>query len=99
MRIITDPKEKYQVVNCLETNCLYRKTCANHTSAGDFRSTGGFSPQLMIINGHVHCKTHDVPPYGGELDDIKEWYPSNHNKLDSGSVLWKDLEQSDNYTI
>lgn len=42
---------------------------------------------------------HDVPPYSGELDDIKEWYPSNYNKLDLGSVLWKDLEQSDKYTI
>lgn len=31
---------------CLEENCQYRKTCANHDSAGDFRAEGGYSPQL-----------------------------------------------------
>lgn len=96
MRIITDPKEKYQTINCLETYCLYRKTCANHTSAGDFRSEDGFSPELTVVNGDVHCKTREEIPFERESNYSNEWYPVNYDNLNRGLVLWTDIEKKSN---
>lgn len=35
-------------INCLEKDCKFNKECANHASAGDYRSEGGFTPELTI---------------------------------------------------
>jgi hypothetical protein len=43
---------------CLSATCLYRKTCAQHETAGDFRSEGGFSPKINVSDeGVISCET------------------------------------------
>lgn len=32
---------------CLDTECKHKKECANHTSAGDYRSEDGDTPNLV----------------------------------------------------
>ena len=86
MKIQTDPKELYRVVNCLEQGCRYRRTCANHTSAGDFRSEDGFSPELHLRRGQLYCDTIDESPLA-ESDDL----PVSHGKLWHGAVLWEEV--------
>ena len=31
-----------------EESCYHQSECANHTTAGDFRSEGGFTPNLLL---------------------------------------------------
>ena len=94
MKIDVEPKGKYQAVICLDDYCKYRLSCANHTSAGDFRSEGGFKPELSLVNCEVHCasKIRDF------MYDMIETVPSNYNQLDRGTVLWSDLEIETNIT-
>ncbi len=33
---------------CFDKDCPYKRDCANHASAGEFREEGGFSPYLEI---------------------------------------------------
>jgi hypothetical protein len=54
MKIKTEPKGLYNAIICLEETCLYRKNCANHVSAGDFRSEDGFTPELNLKQGNVY---------------------------------------------
>lgn len=42
---------------CEEKDCLFDKECANHNSAGDFRSEDGMSPKLSIKGDFVYCHT------------------------------------------
>lgn len=96
MKIKTDPKELYRGVNCLETGCLFRKTCANHASAGDFRSEGGFSPELHLRRGEVYCDTVEDTLLPIDYENL----PSSFDKLNHGAVLWTDLvETVENYNI
>lgn len=88
--------KQYQAVICLSKDCPWTRECANHTSAGDFRSEGGFSPELYLESGEVHCKTFDNKPLYG----MYSVYPEEMNKLSCGSVCWKDLNEIvDNYQI
>jgi hypothetical protein len=43
---------------CEETECKYSRECANHSSAGDFRSEEGASPNLSLIKGEVICASY-----------------------------------------
>lgn len=89
MKIKTDHKELYRIVNCLEQNCPYRRSCANHDSAGDFRSEDGFSPELHLRRGQIYCDTiHDAP-----LADTSENLPESHANLWHGAVLWTELKE------
>lgn len=36
-------------IDCLSATCQFRKTCANHESAGDFRVEDGFKPNLKFL--------------------------------------------------
>ena len=96
MKIKTEPKGLYSAIICLEETCLYRKNCANHVSAGDFRSEDGFTPELNLRQGNVHCKTTDHLPmsgFGGKL-------PDNIDHLQSGLMVWDDIvEEVENYNI
>lgn len=39
-------------------NCQYKFSCAQHTTAGDFRSEGGFSPKLTIDEfNQIRCSS------------------------------------------
>ena len=43
-------------INCLETGCMLTRECANHDTAGDFRSEGGGTPIIKIIGKQILCK-------------------------------------------
>lgn len=77
-------------IQCHEKDCLYIKSCANHASAGDHRSEGGFSPQIQIVgeNNEVQCATVDVNP----LYEQYETLPVNHEELDRGEV-YRDKDE------
>lgn len=51
----------YPSTVCRVGLCPYRKSCANHYSAGDFRTEGGVSPRLTIIGNEIHCSTFAIP--------------------------------------
>lgn len=87
MKINVEPKEKYQAVICIEPYCKFKSTCANHTTAGDFRSEGGFSPELTVKDRDVHCATKSRDLMIGMMETV----PSNYNQLDRGTVLWDDI--------
>jgi hypothetical protein len=87
----------HNVIICKSYNCPYQRECANHFSAGDFRSEGGFSPELSMVNGEVHCATITQPV---DIDIDYTCLPSNYNTLNSGCLFWKDInEEVDNYQI
>ena len=47
---------------CLSSDCRFKSECANHTTAGDFRTESGFTPKLFERNPGVWaCHTIDVP--------------------------------------
>ena len=45
---------------CKSLDCPYRKDCANHTSAGDYRFEEGLKPDLRKIDGEWSCS---MSPY------------------------------------
>ena len=70
-------------INCQESECLFRKECANHETAGEYRVEGGFSPEL-VVNTHmqVFCSTKDRNPIYEEFFTL----PINHEELGIGEV-------------
>lgn len=103
MKIKTDPPELYLSVICLEKDCRWSRVCANHETAGDFRTEGGSRPLLTLRSGEVYCKTfhsrgngydpHEQPVDVGERNTpYKMW--------DNNCVLWSELEEEvDKYEI
>jgi hypothetical protein len=53
-------------IECLSEDCPLRKECANHYTAGDFRSEGGMTPALRFV-GHddLECTQKDSGVYEG----------------------------------
>lgn len=46
----------------MSRTCIYCYSCANHDTAGDFRSESGISPRLILLeNGRVDCNTKHLP--------------------------------------
>lgn len=89
--------KQYHSVECESIICQFRGQCANHFTAGDFRSEGGFSPILSIRNGEVHCDTADQER---DPDIISQLIPIDSYHLKSGCVCWKDIcETVDFYEI
>jgi hypothetical protein len=67
----------FQVIICNELNCKHKTTCANYSSAGDYKTDQGIKPILILDNNlDVSCETKN-------LTDI-----SNHK---TGAVLWTTL--------
>ncbi len=65
-----------------EASCLFEKACACHTSAGYFRSSDGFTPEIFYDDetGKFYCKTASEEPttfscyeYPGEKHPISIW--------------------------
>jgi|694.fasta_scaffold04876_22 hypothetical protein len=48
-------------IDCLEGSCPFKKECANHETAGDFRSEDGFTPELYKEGEVFFCKTKNKP--------------------------------------
>ena len=99
MKIRVEPKEKCDAIICLEKECLWKRECASHETAGDFRSEGGARPLLKLMNGELHCDTFDSAGDGNEYRElpinVDVWVPDRWNM-----VLWSQLvEQVDNFQI
>jgi hypothetical protein len=43
-------------INCLEADCMLSRECANHTTAGDFRTDDGGTPIIKIVGKQILCK-------------------------------------------
>ena len=102
MKINVEPKDKYKAVICIEKECPWGRVCANHYTAGDFRSEDGCRPLLSLRNGEVHCQTFHSPGYGHEYQDE----PTNVAPLPNTQnwclslFLWEDLtEETNNFQI
>ncbi len=42
--------------DCVAADCPHQRRCAQHTSAGDHRSEGGPTPDLLVENGKIYCQ-------------------------------------------
>lgn len=40
---------------CLDDECEHKRVCANHESAGDYRSEDGPTPNVSIVNNELSC--------------------------------------------
>lgn len=84
-----------QTVICLDNDCIFKKECANHASAGDFRSEDGFKPQLFVLNEktEVDCLTKDQQSKDCIRDDFLMFslgcFPSNYEELGIGMFIIK----------
>ena len=99
MRIKTEPPEMCLAVICIQEGCRWERVCANHETAGDFRSEGGSRPILALRNGEVHCETFHSPGDGYEPHELPTKtaaYDYHRNAI----VCWRDLdEEVDRYEI
>ncbi len=75
-------------IYCGEEDCIYKRTCANHVSAGDYRMEDGFTPELQFIKAQApdnqffsshefYCATKDRNPIYYEYEVL----PINHEEL------------------
>lgn len=104
MKIDVEPKGTCPAVLCRQENCKWDRVCANHISAGDFRSEGGPRPILKLLSGEVHCDTFHSPGNGCEYHeepvnvDSRPWNPDDVWNMNI--FLWSQLvEETDNYEI
>lgn len=96
MKIKVEPK-LYNVLFCIE-DCPWDRVCANHTTAGDFRTEGGVRPLLSLKNGEVFCETFHSSGDGYEYHE--EPINRSHYYESFAAVCWKDLvEEIDAYEI
>ena len=73
-------------IDCL-ANCAFSSECANHCSAGDFRSEGGFTPELTVLDRETaDCQTRER-----EIDDSVTYasFPDNYDQLGRGMLVFK----------
>jgi hypothetical protein len=68
---------------CKEEHCPFRKECANHHSAGDYRMDDGFSPTLDYVEGEFFCYTAEE-----KIDPQRSGgtFPENAYNLARGSL-------------
>lgn len=52
---------------CQESDCSLKRQCANHCTAGDFRSEDGWKPDLQKIDGEWFCNGAFVNDFGAVL--------------------------------
>ena len=97
MKIRVEPKELYPAVICMQSNCRWERVCANHETAGDFRSEVGDRKILSLRNGEVHCETFHSPGDGCEYHET----PVNTAPYEWGNaiVCWRDLIEETTYEI
>ena len=86
---------------CEETECRWNRVCANHTSAGDFRSEGGSRPVVHLEQGDVFCETFYSDGDGFEAHETPTHTDQNWDSWEKDAqVLVKDLvEKTDTFQI
>jgi hypothetical protein len=94
--------KNYGAMICEETECRWKRVCANHTSAGDFRSEDGSRPVVHLEQGEVFCETFYSEGDGCEYHEIPTHVDHDWNPCDGqdAQMLVKDLvEKTDNFQI
>lgn len=76
---------------CREQLCPFRRECAQHETAGDFRTEGGFTPELLIIGNACYCDTCHEEPL--DFEGYQRDYPANYDKLGSGALHSNSIGQ------
>lgn len=70
-------ESSYGTPICVSKNCPEKKSCANHTTAGDFREEDGFTPNLHLIGGKWLCEQKPTQAHGilikTEKGEWKSW--------------------------
>lgn len=90
-------KIKVDDYNGCMVSCQYDGECANHYSAGDFRSDGGMQPKLYRLGNDVFCRTAKMEPDLTEGMHRDAWPKEVH---DFGMVDIRNLpDSSDLYEI
>lgn len=54
-------------IMCEADDCQQERECANHCTAGDFRSEDGMTPDLALISNNWHCTKKDSKQRNGAL--------------------------------
>lgn len=88
----------YNQTVCLEKECPFRRVCANHETAGDFRDEGGLRPELFKTGAdQVSCLTRErqIVSCDDRIFGCKE-VPYGHEDLEQGSVSSLDDDKSNN---
>jgi hypothetical protein len=78
---------------CLSETCIYNRECANHASAGDYRTEDGFTPELDLQGNQWVCLTADRPT---GLTEEYRYYgatPNNIEELGQGFITLDELRQ------
>lgn len=58
----------YPAPQCMTDSCPYTRECANHTTAGDFRTEDGRTPNLILEDENVFCDgTQDDSTIGAKV--------------------------------
>ena len=73
----------------MEKQCPYKHECAQHITAGDFRTEGGITPKLVIKERTVWCKTKFTKP---DADTHGMYGPLPDKYTLYGSVILKNGE-------
>jgi hypothetical protein len=76
------PNPKTTGIDCLEDECVYKNECAQHCSAGDFRSEGGITPKLVHQGEEFWCLTKTTP----QSEEYGQYGPYSENNENLGSV-------------
>lgn len=58
-----NPATELSYLEC-RSECPLDRECANHTTAGDFRSEDGFTPNLKKVNGVWMCSQKETKKRG-----------------------------------
>lgn len=71
---------------CENSDCYYKRECANHRSAGDFRTEDGIKPKLSFRMGELYCETIHISPVDDpnwcELPSVKHEIGFCHNPVE-----------------
>lgn len=66
---------------CQSATCPFVRECAQHESAGDYRTEDGFSPEISSVGDkHASCETSSQ----SVLDYEFATFPVNYDELDRG---------------
>ena len=93
--LVADSGMKYQLtttltsISCNSDRCSFKKECAQHVSAGQFREESGFTPEIEKSGDNYMCNT-----FGRKSsDDLNRIVPDNIETLNHGMLYFsKDKE-------
>jgi hypothetical protein len=72
-------------IDCLSQSCPFRSECSCHTTAGEFRMEGGFTPEISTVDGFFFCKTQTE-----EIDRSIEYADLPKKQLGQGYLIFQD---------